>query len=180
MKSFLLALPWYALLLFAVVTRLDAQQPPPPPVPDIDGYITRVASPTDFDVNGFKVLLSGETHISEGSLKRSELITGDPSSYLGAHVLVFGKVERSKHSVRAERLLFLMSDGREVKGFGTIDGLPPSLPRQSEGKLVRADGYLILLAPKTAITSRHHWHRFPMLGRMSGFHIKAPSGVMES
>jgi hypothetical protein len=139
-----------AVLLFALGTSLVAQQPEY--LPALDGYITRSASSADFDVNGFRAIVEKKAEFARGNLVQSQSILGNPDPYLGAHVLVFGKLDKKKQSIRAQRVLFVPPDSTEVKGSGLIDRLPAPPAGEAEGKLVLADGYVILLSTKTSIT----------------------------
>jgi hypothetical protein len=124
-------------------------------VPDLDGYVTRAASPTDFDANGFHVISNKKTTYSTAELRPGGsmmTVLGEPQPYVGAHVRIFGKVNIRKQTIKAETVLFLTADSLEVKGNAVIDGLPTRQPDDAEGKLVRADGYRILLTPKTTMT----------------------------
>ncbi len=144
----------FVCLVLALSTGLLAQESADNP--EIDGYITRVASPTDFDANGFRVLLEKTATYSENTrmpdMVQSSILS-EPKPYIGAHVQIFGKLDLSKHTIKANEVAFV-TDAAElkVKGSALIDGIPPPLVGQAEGKLVRADGYLIFLDSKTAVT----------------------------
>ncbi len=118
-------LPLFALLLCVLSANSFAQQPEHVPV--IDGYVTRSAAPRDFDANGFRVVVTGKTEFAQGNLVQSESFPGAPDTYLGAHVLIFGKLDKKKATISAQRVLFVPPDSTEVKGSGPVDSLPPPL-----------------------------------------------------
>jgi hypothetical protein len=136
----------FAVLLVSPPTTLFAQDPTH--LPDLDGYVTRAASPTDFDANGFRVLATAKTEFAEGDLARSRSIQGGPKPYIGAHILIFGKLNQHKHTISAEKVLFVPPP-KEVKGNGLIEALPAPRTGDAGSRLVRADGYLILISPTT-------------------------------
>jgi hypothetical protein len=144
MKSVLLVF-----LLFALVIGMAAQEPPPGP--KIDGHITRAASPSDFDANGFRVLTTAKTEFSVGDIQQSQTIQGVPEPYLGAHVRIFGKLDQRKQTIRAKKVVFVPPPF-QVKGNGLIQALVAAPSGEADGKLIRADGYRILLTPKTTVT----------------------------
>jgi hypothetical protein len=120
----------------------------------VDGYVTRVASPTDFDVNGFRVLADAKTTFIRdvrASGGTAMTIVDAPQPCLGAHTQVYGKINSRQHTIRAETVEFATADGSEVRGSAVIDALPASQTGSAEGKLIRADGYRILLTPATAM-----------------------------
>jgi hypothetical protein len=142
-------------LFFALVPVLAGQNPGH--IPQFEGYVSRVGSMTDFDANGFRVILSGETEFARrkgtGALFTDSALTG-PEPYIGAHVQIFGRVDAKKQTVRAKQVFFVTAEASEVKGSAVIDDIPVSKSAPGEGKLVRADGYFILLDSKTEITFR--------------------------
>ncbi len=145
-------LPLFALLLCALSANSFAQQTED--VPSLDGYLTRVASANDFDANGFRVVVSPKTQFSRVILMNTVPSAKDLDLFLGAHVQIFGKVDHKKQSIQAKQILLLPPVSPLVKGAGLIDRLPALSSGSSEGKLVRADGYVILLNAETGITLR--------------------------
>jgi hypothetical protein len=123
-------------------------------LPALDGYVTRAASPTDFDVNGFRVLTDGQTTFIQDVRTASGsamTIMDAPQPYLGAHAQIYGKINSRQHTIRAETVEFVTAEGSEVKGGAVIDALPAPQAADAEGKLIRADGHRILLTPKTTM-----------------------------
>ncbi len=123
-------------------------------LPALDGYVTRAASPTDFDVNGFRVLADGKTTFIQDvrTSAGTAMTTVDaPHPVLGAHAQVYGKMDRRQHTIQAETAEFATSPDAEVKGGAVIDALPAPQAGNAGEKLIRADGYRILLTPKTTM-----------------------------
>jgi hypothetical protein len=136
-------------VLLSLPTILSAQDTTP--VPKIDGCVTRAASATDFDANGFRVLATTKTKFSVGDIQQSQTIQGVPDPYLGAHILIFGKLYQRKQTIRARRVVFVPPP-LEVRGSAVIEALPAPRSGVADGRLVRADGYLILVTPHTKMT----------------------------
>jgi len=126
--------------------------------PAIDGYVTRVASNSDFDVNGYRVLCGAGTQSTIGQVQSKETLSnqGCPEDrpYLGEPTKIFGSLKKKQHAVEADRIEARPVIRGEITGSAVIDGL---LSQNSAGTkpaslLVRADGYRILIDGKTAIT----------------------------
>jgi len=124
--------------------------------PAISGYVTRVASPTDFDVNGKHILLSPKIKLQRiekvGSDK--DLLTTntyDLKPYLGEPLDIYGEMNAKTHTLAANRIVVPPRQSRTVTGFGIIDAvLPlPASAAPSTDLLIRADGYPILISAKT-------------------------------
>jgi len=113
---------------FAVIEVSPYEGPPDA----LDGYVTRTASPSDFDVNGFHVLLT----------------------YIGLPVRVDGKLQGKTHAITAIRIMLQQPDMQMVGSTGVIDGVLPvsSAASSADDHLVRVDGYLVLVSPATVTT----------------------------
>ncbi len=141
------------LAMLALAIALPAQRAAAS-LPALDGYVTRAASPTDFDVNGFRVLADGKTTFIQDvrTSAGTAMTTVDaPHPVLGAHAQVYGKMDRRQHTIQAETAEFATSPDAEVKGGAVIDALPAPQAGNAGEKLIRADGYRILLTPKTTM-----------------------------
>lgn len=122
-------------------------------VPALAGYVTHVASSTDFDVNGIHVLCNNSTTFgteSNGVISSSKTPI---DLHLGEAIKIFGVEHQKKHSITAANVVTpLPQPDQQFDGTAIIDLIPQtnSLPKISPGELlVRADGYLILITPKT-------------------------------
>jgi|HubBroStandDraft_5_1064220.scaffolds.fasta_scaffold21342_3 hypothetical protein len=116
--------------------------------PFIEGYVTRVTSNSDFDVNGLRVLCGVETQTVQHLASGHDLNTpGCPADapYLGEPFIVYGAKKRS--SLRAEKIEPRPLSLGSVQGSAVIDAVPSGVPggASSAEFLVRADGYRILL-----------------------------------
>jgi hypothetical protein len=136
--------------------------------PAVAGHITRLASPTDFDVNGEHILLTGETAVLTERVEQASkdqahkdkdeaytvLPLQDAHLYLGQPVEVYGKLDQKTHGVTATRIMVHLRKPHEVSGFGILDAvLPlPSNAASPSDRLVRADGYSVLISTDTKMT----------------------------
>jgi len=111
--------------------------------PILTGYVTRVVSPDDFDVNGFRVVPA-----KEGMAYQRMLQSAEP--YLGEPVSVFGSLHEKIHTVTATEI-GLDPVKPEVGGAAMIlrvfQLLDPGMP--SARAMIGADGYRILIVPAT-------------------------------
>src|SRR6202030_808462 len=143
-----------AAAFFLSATHAIAQDQPGPLV--VDGYVTRVASSTDFDVNGVRVVCAGKTHFAEQrSIGLVEL--SEPGTlYVGEPAKIYGSLNKKAHTVAAVTVTVVSepAEPRAVSGKGIIDRLVSSQGEVANtGEIeVRADGYLILISNKTAST----------------------------
>jgi Domain of unknown function (DUF5666) len=139
--------------LVGIPCAVSQQQEPPA----IEGYVTRVTSSSDFDVNGYRVLCGPDTL----SLSRSgagEILSssGCPQAtpYLGERFAVYGDLKRRKPAVAATRIEPRTSPLGTAEGSAVIDAMPSGgAESRSPGKLqVRADGRHILISSETRVT----------------------------
>ncbi len=115
------------------------------------GFVTRIADTGEFDVNGMHVLIGPKTAITlkswEGTAVGARSVstkeTKVPALFLGERVEVYGDVLNGSSEIRAKRILFSMPVNR-VSGVGIVDFVPDS-SASSEGRLFRADGYVMLI-----------------------------------
>ena len=120
----------------------------------IDGYVTRVASSSDFDVNGFHVLCGVETQNVQHLASGHDLNTsGCPANapYLGEPLIVYGT--KKKSSLRAEKIEPRPLQLGSVQGSAVIDAVPSGGSKGGSPAefSVRADGYQILLGSNIRI-----------------------------
>ncbi len=121
------------------------------PYISFSGYVTRVFSSNDFDVNGFRVLLRPKARLELKSGKHKwKIAPADLRPYFGQAVEVYGKVDKSKVTVTAITLTLSAPVPHEVDGFGIIDSVLTGSDPKTE-HLLRADGYRVLISPRTAV-----------------------------
>lgn len=144
-----------ALLLLCGLVGAPGAVSQPQESPAIDGYVTRVVSNSDFDVNGYHVLCGPDT-LSPSRSGSGETLSnfGCPAYalYLGEPLIVYGAMK--KLAVRAEKIETRPPPLRPVQGSAVIDAV---LSGGSKGAspdefLVRADGYQILFGGNTHLS----------------------------
>ena len=121
--------------------------------PNVEGYVTRVVSAQDFDVNGTRVMTSPKTHY----------VVGDPTiprpnvpftPCFGQSAKIFGNLDKKHHTVTATEIrLGRPAPDDTVSGLAIIDGIPKQDHSNPHQLLVRADGYFILISPDTTFHS---------------------------
>ena len=120
------------------------------PAPAIAGYVTRGASRTDFDANGFHVIPGETTTFMVAEIGKEKRNTNaDP--YFGQSVTVYGHLHKQKHVVIADEVIFHPADMTTLSGFAVVDRILTSTKPASGSPelLVRADGYMILINATT-------------------------------
>jgi hypothetical protein len=77
--------------------------------PALTGYITRVASPSDFDVNGLNVVITPKTEIlqSKGTNVFASRTKGG-KVYIGERAAIFGTIDNKRHLIHAKEIFFLL------------------------------------------------------------------------
>jgi hypothetical protein len=138
-----------ALLIFCTQNAL-AQDPP---APAITGYVTRFTSQTDFDVNGIHIICNAETlfsSIASSTLKHTSRTPGD--HYVGQPMDVFGSFHKKTHSITASEVVAHVPQPERISGTAIIDRIPDPVQSTPNERLLRADGYLILITPATQTT----------------------------
>jgi hypothetical protein len=140
-----------------LMTAQDVQHP------DVDGYVTRVVSPSDFDVNGIRILCGEKTRSQEPVLtwepgrgdERVD-IQGCPAHapYLGEPMKVYGPIKKKEHMLEATLIDASRIKPGEISGSAVIDALPDGGAggMRPDGLLVRADGYAIRIGPQTNVS----------------------------
>jgi hypothetical protein len=127
-------------------------------VPEIDGYVTRVASSSDFDVNGLRVLCGKDTQTKMGLPKSKEFLSnqGCPQDtpLLGQPMQIYGSLKKKEHAVEATLIEAQPVISGEISGSAVIDAMSAldSSEPQSASLMVRADGYRIHIDSKTEIS----------------------------
>jgi hypothetical protein len=123
----------------------------------VSGYVTRLGSPSDFDLNGRHVRASEKTvQIKQPSSKAGS--SPAPDQLLNLHLFdqlkACGPADSKAHDITATRIEFEPRGHRSVSGTAIIDStLPlPAGANPSTDHMVRADGYQILITAKTRRT----------------------------
>ncbi len=136
-----------AILLFGmVVPGILAEDP----VPRLTGVVTDAGRAGDFAVNGVHVLCSTETTmgIAVGAVVHDHV--GCDGMQLGQAVQVFGEKDKHAHVVKASSVLLQSHVGERVTGYAIVDKV---LPDAGSGtRVVRADGYAIVISQATMLT----------------------------
>ena len=111
--------------------------------PQLDGFVTRVGTPEDFDVNGVHILCrpAGDRHTKD----TLELGKTCVSHIYGEHLLIFGRLDKKSNTLHPKDIQSTDHPvGQSVSGFAVLDTvLAPGL--------LCADGYAIQLMPSTHI-----------------------------
>lgn len=116
--------------------------------PALSGYVTRISSPSDFDVNGLHVIHTSNTVTFQGATDSHSRITGG-EAFFGERVDLYGKIDRKKHEIEATKIVFCKWKPEVFSGLAVIDRiLPSSTPKDL---IVRADGYRILINSSTRV-----------------------------
>jgi hypothetical protein len=124
--------------------------------PTEEGYVTRVKSSADFDVNGFRVVCGSETLLGHvpGSGTFVE-VRGCPKDlpFVGEPMKVSGKRNKKLKIIEAAQIEIEPIAGVEISGSAVIDSTPVAASsNQHKGELlVRADGYQILISSETHV-----------------------------
>jgi len=137
-------LPKLSLILALSLPLAAIAQDPPPPA--ADGYVTR-ADASSFDINGFRILITPKT--GAGLKANSFVSVGNAhelAPYLGERATVYGNRNDKAHTIQADKILLNPQAFGDVSGDGIIDWAQPA---NTPDRLIRADGYQILITPKT-------------------------------
>jgi hypothetical protein len=145
------SVPLVAIVLSTVCPSVQAQEQP-----KIDGYITRVASQEDFDVNGIRVICRPETSTMTIKTSHTGLLNkGCPVDpvFVGQQAKIYGSKDKKSHAINAIRIEFQPQQAYSVDGTSVIEAILPAVTAPGE-LLIRADGYRIRINAKTDVS----WH----------------------
>lgn len=137
-----------ALLVCLAGTTCGVSQEPKG-APTVDGFVTRVMSPTDFSVNGIHILCGPNTQTGRSDSKA--LTPGCPDQpFIGEAITIFGTLEDKGTVANATRIEIQVPPEQEISGSGIVEALQSA----SAGVTAefRADGYRVLLPAGAAIT----------------------------
>jgi len=116
--------------------------------PDLTGYVTRVASATDFDINGWHILCTAHTLTAPAPSQAFTSGCPQPTPYLGMPMEIFGSWKRKQHALVADRLIVKRASPKEFASYGIVEAV---LSRSTQSTEVRADGYTILITNDTKL-----------------------------
>lgn len=137
-----------SLLILLCSTGLGFSQSDQPP--GVTGYVTRATSPSDFDVDGWRILCGPGTET--GSASQHLYQQGCPQSTppIGEAVVVHGARNKKQHAIAATRLDLDSVPGGEISGSAVVESVSAS---SGPGALrVRADGYGLLIDAATEVS----------------------------
>ena len=120
--------------------------------PTLQGYVTRIASSSEIDVNGTHIRIESGTEffIKAPHNKYTRIKASDAKFRIGQSVEVFGKRHDKEHAIDAKEINLCLRQPIKLSGSGVIDAIPPApVGSTPEGQLLRADGYLILVTKQT-------------------------------
>jgi hypothetical protein len=138
-----------ALLLFLfTLSAANALSQQTTPDPTIEGYVTHVISPTDFDVNGTHIHCNNGTQFGTSTNGVRHLSPAAKDLYIGEPLDVFGTLDRKARTITADEAIANTPQPQQLNGTAIIDGISGKQPGPGE-RLLRADGYLILITAKT-------------------------------
>lgn len=120
-----------------------------PVTPILSGYITRVASASDFDVNGTHVLCGPDTSVEGPSGGSYYAGCFETPPRLGQPVDVYGHTKKKLHAVAADRIDVKRIHHDDISGYAVIDATAGAASATGELEF-RADGYRLVLMPQTA------------------------------
>ena len=127
------------------------------PLPTVFGYVTRIASASDFDVEGAHILIGPDTQfgtqVRNDATRETHFSHTPPPLYIGQPVDVYGKLDRHAHAVIAKSVVIHQPSPATVIGAGIIDLVPGTYAvSPSPDRIVRADGYLLRITSATELS----------------------------
>lgn len=142
------------LLLGAFLT--PALQSQTEDAPALDGYVTRTASNSDFDVDGVRVVCNGVEYLPPGTVRSGvnpPISCPAQTPFLGEHLAIYGVEDAQGRSAYATRIEIRPPKQGFFFGSAVIDAIPPQETSAAPppGLLVRADGRRISLTSRTKI-----------------------------
>jgi hypothetical protein len=158
-----------ALFFCCTLLALTASWAQDAETPTIDGFVTRAASASSFDVNGFRILCGQQTLVAFATTAGKHETDWDSARgcprnapYVGEHARIFGLVISKLHAIQAGQIQFLPPHAGSVAGSAVIDAVRAraSTGARPESLLVRADGYWIEITGKSKIDWISPLHAF--------------------
>jgi Domain of unknown function (DUF5666) len=116
--------------------------------PLIEGYVTAVSSPDEFNVNGNRVLITDETSYAvRGGTNPADQGALRQQVRVGAYVYVTGEFVQHSGVMKARTVVFRDDLDKKLAGLGVIQQV---IARGTE-TVFEADGYHIRITPATQI-----------------------------
>lgn len=115
----------------------------------VTGYITRAASRSDFDVNGWRILCGPGTETGDPAQHLYQQGCPQSPPFIGLRMAVYGRKEK-RHVVAATRLDVESVSAEEVAGSAVVESVSTSSGTGTFS--VRADGYPLLIDAATQIS----------------------------
>ena len=112
------------------------------------GYVTAILSLENFDASGWHVVVDSQTRRSVRVRSVGDAPDARGSIRIGDWVEVKGFQNHKTNSIMAEQITLRTWSVEQVKGFAVIDRLIATSP----DRIVRADGYRILLSSKAELS----------------------------
>lgn len=138
---------------FLLVLCVPNAFPQETPRPAIAGYVTAVKSPTVFDVNGTHILCDGKTQFSSSIDGKKHRTSAAEPAYIGEPLDIYGNANKKTHTIVATEVIVYPPQPTQLSGIAIIAAIPNSPETTSPAsRLFRADGYHILVTPKTQTT----------------------------
>jgi len=136
------------LLLFSAPALAEQAKPPA-----IAGYVTAVTSAAVFDVNGTHVRCTGQTQLQQADAKDENLVSQSAQDrYIGQAIDIYGSANKKTHTIVATKVIVHPAPMGELSGTAIIDHIPADSTQAPGEHLFSADGYSILITPKTQTT----------------------------
>ncbi|HVT98764.1 MAG TPA: DUF5666 domain-containing protein [Acidobacteriaceae bacterium] len=136
-------------------------QSPTPQRPLLIGYITRISSGSDFDVNGVRILCGGETRIqspARGDASFIDMGCFRTPPVVGQRVEVYGHRKKQPNAVVAERIDIKRIHHDDISGWALIDAIADPDPSAPRVVRIRADGYWMTITPRTRVAFNDPLH----------------------
>lgn len=122
----------------------------PQGAPTVDGFVTRVMSPSDFSVNGIRVVCGPETQTYRSDDKSAAGGCPAEMPFIGQEMTIFGRLDPKNSVAAAERIELQVPASEEVSGAAVVEAVADSATAAASPELY-ADGYRIQLAPGAAM-----------------------------
>lgn len=120
----------------------------------LSGYVTAVQPSGTFDIDGVHVRLTPATEFrTRASASSATVPASAPAAfYIGQTLDAKGKLDHSTHTLTAARIVLVSATPATIDGTAIIDLIPPAPATQpASDHIVRADGYLLHITPKTKL-----------------------------
>ena len=114
--------------------------------PAVEGFVTRVLSPTDFSVNGIHVLCGPDTQTGRSDGKAITPGCPEEMPFVGEGMTIFGTLAENGSAANATRIEIEVPAEKEIAGAAIVEAVHTAPPE------VFADGYRVLLPSDAAIS----------------------------